>query len=97
MDDQVLRAILALDSYNRGYGQGILGLSDDEGILLGTAEIVLSDGFQDAQNVGFYAIAYEWNGETIISYRGTGSSPFSCAAQPSTRVRPLAKRFQLAT
>ena len=24
-----------------------------------------------AVNAGFYAIAYDWNGETVISFRGT--------------------------
>jgi hypothetical protein len=78
-------AILALDSYNRGYGRRIKAGSDaptnttgDIGIQLGNATIgadsaVLLDDNRNRTDIpsDFYAIAYDYNGETIISYRGT--------------------------
>ncbi len=70
MDSEVFKAILALDAYNRGYHPGIAGLSAATGTKIGTAEITADDGDSDAQAIGFYAVAYDWNGETIISYRG---------------------------
>lgn len=81
MNRDVFLSLLALDAYNRGYGQNVkVSESDaDEGVdesgrAIGTATIILqSDVFSGLPRVeaGFYAIAYEWNGETIISYRGT--------------------------
>lgn len=71
-------AILALDSYNRGYNVGVSGLSDNLGTEIGSARI--SGRPMDptaAASIGFYATAYDWNGETIISYRGTDNfGPF---------------------
>lgn len=68
INDDVFRAILAMDSYNRGYLPGI-ALSGTE---LGTAtirtDIALPTGSQVAS---FFAQAYSWNGHTVISYRGT--------------------------
>ena len=75
MNRDVFLSLLALDSYNRGYGRNVFvtGASaeaNETGRWLGNAEI-LTDSVQeigaDAQAAGFYAIAYEWNGETIIS------------------------------
>ncbi|NMW32946.1 hypothetical protein HKD42_12820 [Altererythrobacter sp. RZ02] len=73
MNREVFLSLLALDSYSRGYGQNVGGLSNVGKI--GTAEIV-TDALaeldkDDVLAAGFYAIAYEWQGETIISYRGT--------------------------
>jgi hypothetical protein len=65
-------SILALDSYNRGYGAGTSITGDDApGIKLGLATIKESKGDEVAQAKGFYGIAYEWQGKTVISYRGT--------------------------
>lgn len=69
-------AILAMYSYYRGYNPGIEGLggigsSSGDGIR--NATVVSEDRSSDAQDTGFYAVAYEWNGETIISCRGTDS------------------------
>jgi hypothetical protein len=76
MNREVILSLLALDSYNRGYGQTIFGLPASESI--GRADIdrdSLVLGSTSAGRVdeaaGFYAIAYDWNGETVISYRGT--------------------------
>jgi hypothetical protein len=78
MNRDVFHSLLALDSYNRGYGQNVLiDLGDsrtdqnETGRTLGTTTIVRSETTQKVKDAGFYAIAYEWNGETIISYRGT--------------------------
>ncbi|GJL68035.1 MAG: hypothetical protein NPIRA06_06700 [Nitrospirales bacterium] len=59
---------------HRGYYPGISGLSEASNgtVQIGTATI--SKNFQDAQfsndAASCYALAYEWNGETIISYPG---------------------------
>lgn len=72
--DNLMRAILAMDSYNRGYAQGLRITPQDisdVGQFIGTARIVAQDISPTARSAGFYASAYSWNGETIISYRGT--------------------------
>jgi hypothetical protein len=67
MNGDLFLSILALDSYNRGYNAG----TNVTGEQVGTAQIT-SQGFSDDwQNIGFYATAYSFGGETIISYRGT--------------------------
>lgn len=81
MNSDLLKAILAMDSYNRGYGAGIdLGENSDAiNVEIANATIydnstrALGTGVDSA--VGFYAIAYTVGtgpgAETIISYRGT--------------------------
>ncbi len=90
MDREVFLSLLALDSYNRGYGANVGSLAESGGI--GTATIrPFEPGEQDGwEAAGFYAIAYDWNGETVISYRGTnfptnltGSSPAFLLASES--------------
>ncbi len=79
----LLLAILSLDAYNRGYGEGIKGLGG-LGSKVGPAQIATDSettaSTKDiAQSAGFYAIAYELDKAvedlpahtTIISYRGT--------------------------
>jgi hypothetical protein len=68
------RAILAMDSYNRGYGANV-NLS---GSAIGVIQLlnretlgITSDQYAKWQAAGFYAQAYNWNGENVISYRGT--------------------------
>ncbi|WP_417411865.1 hypothetical protein [Hoeflea sp.] len=70
-------AILAMDSYNRGYDAGLSGLGGEGfGICAATiakdAEQLLNAG--GAEAAGFYAVASQWNGETVISYRGTDNA-----------------------
>jgi hypothetical protein len=69
----LLLAILAMDSYNRGYDEGITGLGGiDESIGEATLidqSIISPD--TAAVNAGFYAAAYTVGNETVISYRGT--------------------------
>lgn len=67
-------AILALDAYNRGYNRGMTfngnfnGNSDSTGTQIGDATI---QAISADPTTSFYAIAYSWEGETVISYRGT--------------------------
>jgi hypothetical protein len=79
MNIDLFDAILAMDSYNRGYGFGLnLGgdtNSDVSGTGIGDAIILTSKGDQPAQQDGFYAIAYQYaSGATTIAYRGTDSN-----------------------
>ena len=85
MNNNLMKAILSMDSYNRGYGAGVIVNGNE----LGNAEIVQTtlDGqtvdFDSAtivdpdtderldDDIGFYALAYSYGGETVISYRGT--------------------------
>ncbi len=61
----LLLAILSMDSYNRGYGAGISGLSDAVDTQVGTAKVSkrlqnVSDTFEpEAKAAGFYAISYK--------------------------------------
>lgn len=71
MSNDLFYAILAMDAYNRGYGAKLSGLSDAVGTKLGNAIVIGSAGDAAAQADGFYAIAYELNGQKIIAYRGT--------------------------
>ncbi len=73
-------AILALDSYNRGYNPGLSGLLDAAGTQIGTARIVKTaeDPGGIAKSASFYAVAYDVSnvpgfavGDKVISYRGT--------------------------
>ncbi len=81
MNRELMLSILAMDSYNRGYSQGILLNPGDSttgqneaGRQLGNAiigDFALPTGSVAAS---FYALAYDWAGETVISYRGTAES-----------------------
>ena len=82
MNKDVFLAILSVDSYNRGYNQGVKGLSDTGGI--GTATIIRQSNIADGSTevaAGFYALAYTVtgvvgieDGTTVIAYRGTDPS-----------------------
>jgi hypothetical protein len=77
MNTDVFLSILAMDSYNRGYNPGVLGLSDANGTQLGTATIQSHSSDEPTSiefEAGFYALAYNWNGQTVISFRGTDPS-----------------------
>ena len=70
---ELLYAILAMDSYNRGYGEGVEGLGGI-GSSIGDAEFVVQSNIiatSDEVAAGFYASAYEVDGAVVISYRGT--------------------------
>ncbi|MCO6185441.1 hypothetical protein [Rhizobium sp. L1K21] len=80
---ELMMAILSMDSYNRGYNAGIedevldgAGTADGlgEAGIIGNARILARPNnidVADWKGAGFYAVAYAWNGQTIISYRGT--------------------------
>jgi hypothetical protein len=83
-------AILSMDAYNRGYGAGLtnedvgaqggLGETGQLGnaTLLTRASLGLDDqAYQNWQAAGFYALAYQWNGETVIAYRGTDNADWT--------------------
>jgi len=79
ISQKLMLAILSMDAYNRGYDAGISGLSDDINTQIGTATIrnrSSSDPNSEAVAAGFYAVAYEWNGQTVISCRGTDNVDF---------------------
>jgi Lipase (class 3) len=75
----VFLSILAMDSYNRGYGPGVKSLSVEANVTkLGNATIKTDSVIElgsNAQSAGFYAIAYNWShdgiDETVVSFRGT--------------------------
>lgn len=81
-----MKAILAMDSYNRGYNPGIdFNTYDALGIVtkasdelntthIGLATVVKSSAVFGAgvdSAIGFYAIAYSYGGGKVVSYRGT--------------------------
>ena len=78
MDDKLFNAILAMDAYNRGYNQGIMGIADNAAIgnvtVLRESEILAGSA---GVNASFYAIAYQDNTthQVTISYRGTDQFP----------------------
>lgn len=67
MSNKVMMSILAMDSYNRGDGAGIIVA----GTKLGTATWVDKPLPDNSPEFGFYATTYEWNNARVISYRGT--------------------------
>ncbi|WP_156427458.1 hypothetical protein, partial [Novosphingobium sp. Fuku2-ISO-50] len=75
MDQDLFVAILALDSYDRGYDSDLsYSLSDAIGTKIGNATVIAHSSDAASSNevqAGFYAIAYDWDGTTVISYRGT--------------------------
>jgi hypothetical protein len=78
MNRDLFLAILAMDSYNRGYGAGISGLNENGDIGNATIRVFSVDEQDGWQAAGFYAIAYDMTGvagftadERVISYRGT--------------------------
>jgi Protein of unknown function (DUF2974) len=71
-DPILLRAILSMDAYNRGYGAGIKNLVGEATLSTDSA---LTPSTAAAQAAGFYAAAYTVGSQTIISYRGTDGDP----------------------
>ncbi|MFT5704038.1 MAG: hypothetical protein ACI9TO_001420, partial [Rickettsiales bacterium] len=70
----LMKAILAMDSYNRGYNPKVDGLSSVKDAKIGNAVIDIQSDVDDGKpgvNASFYAISYNYSGKTIISYRGT--------------------------
>lgn len=88
ISSNLMKAILSLDAYNRGYNAGIIfgnnpGNNDYSldvaNTQIGNATIITNSSLLEDDNgntniddnIGFYGIAYSYNGETIIAYRGT--------------------------
>lgn len=71
----LIYALLALDSYNRGYGSGISGL-DSEGVdaKIGNYSIIQNISQAGWETAGFYALAYKKGNEVVVSFRGTDSN-----------------------
>ncbi|MCJ2163449.1 MULTISPECIES: calcium-binding protein [unclassified Pseudodesulfovibrio] len=67
-NDVVMRAILALDAYNRGTDAKV----KVDGYQIGNAALGLNSNNYSYPS-GFFAQSYDLNGTTIISYRGTDS------------------------
>jgi Ca2+-binding RTX toxin-like protein len=67
----LFKAVLAMDAYNRGVNAGINVSGSQIGSALLRSDL-LPSGSSEAS---FSAQAYSWNGETIISYRGTDILP----------------------
>src|SRR5688572_25371309 len=81
---ELFLSILALDSYNRGYGANV----NVPGTMLGRAAVlphqsynITDETYQSWQSIGFFASMYDMtgvsgfsSGETVISYRGTNFS-----------------------
>ncbi len=100
---ELMYSILAMDAYNREYGAGI----EISGPGIGNATFkdheqsgVTPAEYQSWQAVGFYAAAYSYDGETVISYRGTDgiSADFSdgygiAVGHPEGEQAQLAAKF----
>jgi hypothetical protein len=74
ISDDLFRAILSMDAYDRGYNAAIGNGPDGLGGIgsrLGNATVISRDNGDTAQAASFFAQAYSWNGNTVISYRGT--------------------------
>jgi hypothetical protein len=99
MNDILMNAILAMDSYNRGYGDVIklegnavgeatVLTTEIDGVTVNFDSAVIRDtetGERLDDNIGFYALAYSYNGETIISYRGTNMEDYGLlGSKPNT-------------
>jgi len=80
----LIYAILAMDSYNRGYGSSVKDLAPLGTIggwsILTTAEVEYD---QDARDAGFYAIAYKNGDDIVISFRGTDRNGIIPAVHPN--------------
>ena len=87
---ELFLAILSMDAYNRGYDAGLNdgGQGDPDGLgvstpqqdyFVGNARIIDSKGDAEAQDAGFYGIAYQMEAPVgdlaqdtiVISFRGT--------------------------
>lgn len=71
INQDIVYAILSLDSYNRGYGAGIIvsGTSLGNYSISDSSSILLEEGSDSS--IGFYAQVYTLGTEKIISFRGT--------------------------
>ena len=77
MTPELFQAILAMDSYNRtGSAETLRGLVLPVTNKIGDAVILQgTGGVAEDPAHGFFAQAYDLNGQKIISFRGTDTSP----------------------
>jgi len=91
ISNDLFMAILAMDAYNRGYNAGIN--LDPTVLQIGNATIRTDDLPVGSQAASFFAQAYTWNGQTVISYRGTmdiqDESPVRIAPRNAERDRTI--------
>ena len=86
LSNELYYAILAMDAYNRGPDDDNKGLIVIDNTAVGNATIEAVNGpqndpdFTRAFAAGFFASAYDLNGQTIISFRGTDFDPNKIAA-----------------
>ncbi len=78
ISSELMYAILAMDAYNRGYNAGITddGPNDSDGLggqgsQIGNATVLVDDVSPEVQAAGFYAVAYEWDGESAGCRHGS--------------------------
>ncbi|NLH79702.1 MAG: hypothetical protein GX458_02505, partial [Phyllobacteriaceae bacterium] len=72
-----MMAILAMDAYNRGYNTSLeLGSIQSLGTAVFKTDSSYEFSVEATRASGFYAVAYTWNDETIISYRRTDNPSF---------------------
>src|SRR5690349_9786681 len=92
--DELYRAILAMDAYNRGYDAGIV----IDGNGLGTITVGTAKGDQAARDVSFFAQAYTLaGGQVIISIRGTDNKLLDIATGYGVGLgSPLGSQAQMA-
>ena len=83
MKSDLFTAILAMDSYNQGYGANLVTNASSIGnadVIARQAVGITDSAYQNWQSVGFYAIAYDtshvadYGANTVISYRGTNTT-----------------------
>jgi Protein of unknown function (DUF2974) len=74
MNRDLMLAVLSMDAYNQGYNAGLTNV----GSYIGFAHVIDVTTRADAEAVSasFAAVAYDWNGETVISFRGTDDTFF---------------------
>ena len=83
MNSQLMLAILAMDAYNQG-DQGDVSIKDVDGPL-GNATRFPTTLPEGSAGYGFSAQAYIWNGQMVISFRGTDDFDF-CLARAKQEV-----------
>ena len=69
ISNKLMYAVLAMDSYNQGYGRGI----EHNSLKIGSATGIDEKGDSEAISASFYASAYSYKDETVASFRGTDS------------------------
>jgi hypothetical protein len=85
-DKLLMTAILAMDAYDQGYNRGVFLGAADKPVGIGDAAFSKQSTISVADANGFYAQSFQWNGKTIVAYRGTDNlslDPFALDSQKS--------------